>query len=166
MQIGISEEMASLRTLRVDTDGAQLEVRDRGEGEPVVFSHGSMPDECAAVVKEPNSPHSSAPAASPSTEPCCGSIRRVSTATLRGEHLASHLNPSRDRFTATVATCLEEWRRRPTLGRGAPQPVPPHHQGCGRSVTLDPGGLRLLAAGLSPHRHGPERPARGATDRG
>jgi pimeloyl-ACP methyl ester carboxylesterase len=53
MQIGISEEMASLRTLRVDTDGAQLEVRDRGEGEPVVFSHGSMPDECAAVVKEP-----------------------------------------------------------------------------------------------------------------
>jgi pimeloyl-ACP methyl ester carboxylesterase len=53
MQIGISEEMASLRTLRVDTDGAQLEVWDRGEGEPVVFIHGSMPDECAAVVKEP-----------------------------------------------------------------------------------------------------------------
>jgi hypothetical protein len=45
--------MTSLRTLRVDTDGAQLEVRDRGEGEPVVFIHGSMPDECAAVVKEP-----------------------------------------------------------------------------------------------------------------
>jgi hypothetical protein len=28
--------MTSLRTLRVDTDGAQLEVRHRGEGEPVV----------------------------------------------------------------------------------------------------------------------------------
>ena len=45
--------MTSLRTLRIDTDGAQLEVRDRGEGEPVVLIHGSMPDECAAVVKEP-----------------------------------------------------------------------------------------------------------------
>jgi pimeloyl-ACP methyl ester carboxylesterase len=45
--------MTSLRTLRVDTDGAQLEVRDGGEGEPVVFIHGSMPDECSAVVKEP-----------------------------------------------------------------------------------------------------------------
>jgi pimeloyl-ACP methyl ester carboxylesterase len=53
MQVAISEEIASLRTLRVDTNGAQLEVRDRGEGEPVVFIHGSMPDECAAVVKEP-----------------------------------------------------------------------------------------------------------------
>ena len=46
-------ERTSLRTLRVDTDGAQLEIRARGEGEPVVFIHGSMPDECAAVVKEP-----------------------------------------------------------------------------------------------------------------
>ncbi len=34
-------------------NGADLDVRDRGSGEPVVFVHGGMGDECAAVVKEP-----------------------------------------------------------------------------------------------------------------
>ena len=33
--------------------GVSLEVRDEGSGEPVVFVHGSMGDECAAVVTEP-----------------------------------------------------------------------------------------------------------------
>src|SRR3989304_1701633 len=36
-----------------DINGAQLEIRERGSGEPVVFVHGGMGDECAAVVKEP-----------------------------------------------------------------------------------------------------------------
>lgn len=40
-------------TYRVEINGAQLDVRERGAGEPVVFVHGAMGDECAAVVKEP-----------------------------------------------------------------------------------------------------------------
>jgi pimeloyl-ACP methyl ester carboxylesterase len=38
---------------RLKINGAELEVRDRGSGQPVVFIHGGMGDECAAVVKEP-----------------------------------------------------------------------------------------------------------------
>jgi pimeloyl-ACP methyl ester carboxylesterase len=38
---------------RIKINGADLDVRDRGSGEPVVFVHGGMGDECAAVVKEP-----------------------------------------------------------------------------------------------------------------
>ena len=38
---------------RAEINGAQLEIRERGAGEPVVFVHGAMGDECAAVVKEP-----------------------------------------------------------------------------------------------------------------
>ena len=38
---------------RTEINGAQLEIRERGSGEPVVFVHGGMGDECAAVVKEP-----------------------------------------------------------------------------------------------------------------
>lgn len=45
--------MTDLATQRVEINGAQLEVRVRGSGEPVVFVHGGMGDECAAVVKEP-----------------------------------------------------------------------------------------------------------------
>ena len=33
--------------------GVSLEIRDEGSGEPIVFVHGSMGDECAAVVTEP-----------------------------------------------------------------------------------------------------------------
>jgi len=45
--------MASETTQRAEINGAQLEIRERGSGEPVVFVHGGMGDECAAVVKEP-----------------------------------------------------------------------------------------------------------------
>ena len=38
---------------RIMINGAELDVRDRGSGESVVFIHGGMGDECAAVVKEP-----------------------------------------------------------------------------------------------------------------
>jgi len=38
---------------RTRINGAELDVRDRGSGEPVVFVHGGMGDECAAVVIEP-----------------------------------------------------------------------------------------------------------------
>lgn len=38
---------------RVQINGVTLEVRDRGAGEPVVFVHGAMSDECAAVLTEP-----------------------------------------------------------------------------------------------------------------
>lgn len=38
---------------RIAINGTELDVRDRGSGEPVVFVHGGMGDECAAVVKEP-----------------------------------------------------------------------------------------------------------------
>ncbi|MCH7676182.1 alpha/beta hydrolase [candidate division KSB1 bacterium] len=40
-------------TQRAEINGVQLEIRDRGTGEPVVFVHGAMGDECAAVVAEP-----------------------------------------------------------------------------------------------------------------
>ena len=40
-------------TQRAEINGAQLEIRERGSGEPVVFVHGAMGDECAAVIKEP-----------------------------------------------------------------------------------------------------------------
>ena len=38
---------------RTQINGVELEVRDRGSGEPVVFVHGAMGDECAAVLTEP-----------------------------------------------------------------------------------------------------------------
>lgn len=38
---------------RTEINGVELEIRDRGSGEPVVFVHGGMGDECAAVLKEP-----------------------------------------------------------------------------------------------------------------
>jgi len=38
---------------RIEINGADLDTRDRGSGEPVVFVHGGNGDECAAVVKEP-----------------------------------------------------------------------------------------------------------------
>jgi len=34
-------------------NGAELEIWDKGSGEPVVFVHGGMGDECAAVLVEP-----------------------------------------------------------------------------------------------------------------
>ena len=37
---------------RIEINGAELEIRERGSGQPVVFIHGGMGDECAAVVKE------------------------------------------------------------------------------------------------------------------
>lgn len=37
----------------ININGARLEVRERGAGDPVVFVHGAMGDECAAAVKEP-----------------------------------------------------------------------------------------------------------------
>lgn len=37
----------------VEINGAQLAIRDRGAGEPILFVHGAMGDECAAVVAEP-----------------------------------------------------------------------------------------------------------------
>jgi pimeloyl-ACP methyl ester carboxylesterase len=40
-------------TQRAEINGAQLEIRERGSGEPAVFVHGGNGDECAAVVKEP-----------------------------------------------------------------------------------------------------------------
>jgi hypothetical protein len=36
-----------------EINGVELELWDRGSGEPVVFVHGSMGDECAAVLVEP-----------------------------------------------------------------------------------------------------------------
>lgn len=38
---------------RTKINGAELEIGDRGSGEPVVFIHGAMGDECAAIVTEP-----------------------------------------------------------------------------------------------------------------
>jgi pimeloyl-ACP methyl ester carboxylesterase len=35
-------------------NGTHLEIRERGSGEPVVFVHGAMGDECAAAVQEPS----------------------------------------------------------------------------------------------------------------
>ncbi len=34
-------------------DGVELDLYDRGSGEPVVFVHGGSTDECAAVIQEP-----------------------------------------------------------------------------------------------------------------
>ncbi len=36
-----------------EINGVKLEILDRGSGEPVVFVHGGMGDECAAVLAEP-----------------------------------------------------------------------------------------------------------------
>jgi pimeloyl-ACP methyl ester carboxylesterase len=41
---------------RTKINGVELELRDRGSGEPVVFVHGAMGDECAAVLVEPALP--------------------------------------------------------------------------------------------------------------
>jgi pimeloyl-ACP methyl ester carboxylesterase len=38
---------------RTRINGVRLEIRDRGSGEPVVFVHGGMGDECVAVLAEP-----------------------------------------------------------------------------------------------------------------
>ena len=38
---------------RTKINGMELEIRDRGSGEPVVFVHGGMGEECAAVLAEP-----------------------------------------------------------------------------------------------------------------
>lgn len=38
---------------RTKVNGVELETYDSGSGEPVVFIHGAMGDECAAVLKEP-----------------------------------------------------------------------------------------------------------------
>lgn len=40
-------------TDRIQINGATLEVRERGAGEPIVLVHGAMGDECAAIVTEP-----------------------------------------------------------------------------------------------------------------
>ncbi len=45
--------MVTVRSEQVDINGAQFSVRERGSGEPVLFVHGAMGDECAAVVSEP-----------------------------------------------------------------------------------------------------------------
>ena len=45
--------MATEVAQRMQINGAELDVRERGSGEPVVFVHGAMGDECAAVVNEP-----------------------------------------------------------------------------------------------------------------
>lgn len=43
-----------LKTMQLTKiNGVSLEIRDQGSGEPVVFVHGSMGDECAAIVREP-----------------------------------------------------------------------------------------------------------------
>lgn len=44
---------SAARLLRAKINGAELEIRERGSGQPVVFVHGAMGDECAAVVNEP-----------------------------------------------------------------------------------------------------------------
>lgn len=44
----------NLKTMQlIKINGVSLEIRDQGSGEPVVFVHGSMGDECAAIVTEP-----------------------------------------------------------------------------------------------------------------
>ena len=42
---------------RTQINSVELEIRDRGAGEPVVFVHGAMGDECAAVLVEPALAH-------------------------------------------------------------------------------------------------------------
>ena len=44
----------NLKTMQLTKiNGVSLEIRDQGSGEPIVFVHGSMGDECAAIVSEP-----------------------------------------------------------------------------------------------------------------
>ena len=38
---------------RAYINGVALELQDRGSGEPVIFVHGSMGDECAAILTQP-----------------------------------------------------------------------------------------------------------------
>ena len=45
--------MTSQAMQRTEIDGVELEIRDGGSGEPVVFVHGGMGDECFAVLEEP-----------------------------------------------------------------------------------------------------------------
>lgn len=45
--------MTTVQFDQVLINGAQLTIRERGAGEPVLFVHGAMGDECAAVVTEP-----------------------------------------------------------------------------------------------------------------
>jgi pimeloyl-ACP methyl ester carboxylesterase len=45
--------MNTQRAQATEINDARLEIRDRGTGEPVVFVHGAMGDECAAIVVEP-----------------------------------------------------------------------------------------------------------------
>ena len=45
--------MKSQHAELVTINGARLEIRERGSGEPVVFVHGMMGEECAAAVIEP-----------------------------------------------------------------------------------------------------------------
>jgi len=45
--------MAWPQLQKAEINGVTLELWDRGSGEPVVFVHGSMGDECAAVLVEP-----------------------------------------------------------------------------------------------------------------
>lgn len=45
--------MTIVQSEQVLINGAQLTIRERGAGEPVLFVHGAMGDECAAVVTEP-----------------------------------------------------------------------------------------------------------------
>jgi pimeloyl-ACP methyl ester carboxylesterase len=45
--------MVQVMADRVSINGAELDMRERGSGEPVVFVHGAMGDECALVVQEP-----------------------------------------------------------------------------------------------------------------
>lgn len=44
----------NLKTMQLTKiNGVSLEIRDQGSGEPIVFVHGGMGDECAAVLNEP-----------------------------------------------------------------------------------------------------------------
>lgn len=45
--------MTKLAMQRVKINDTALEILDKGAGEPIVFVHGAMGDECAAVLKEP-----------------------------------------------------------------------------------------------------------------
>jgi pimeloyl-ACP methyl ester carboxylesterase len=45
--------MSMQTTQLTAVNGAELEIRERGTGEPVVFVHGAMGDECVAALSEP-----------------------------------------------------------------------------------------------------------------
>ena len=45
--------MTSQEIRITEINGAELEIWDKGSGEPVLFVHGGMGDECAAVLVEP-----------------------------------------------------------------------------------------------------------------